>query len=297
MKWMNHGWMMNLQKRKNRIFMEYKKLYEWGQAKLHNVGIEEAALDARLLLEYVCGTDRNALLVHGDRPVADEEQSRYEEFIDRREKHIPLQHITGEQEFMGLPFMVNENVLIPRQDTEILTEEALRELCDGMAVLDMCTGSGCILLSLLNYTNDCRGVGVDISEKALEVAKENNRRLGKNAEFLQSNLFEKVEEKFDIIVSNPPYIPSDVIPTLMEEVKTYEPLSALDGKEDGLYFYREIVKQAGEYLNRGGKLFFEIGCEQAEDVSKLLVDAGYKEVQVVKDLAGLDRVVWGSYLP
>ena len=277
--------------------MEYRKLYEWGLSKLQNVGIEEAALDARLLLEYVCKTDRNTLLVHGDRPVAEEEQSLYEEYIGKRESHVPLQYIIGEQEFMGLSFQVNENVLIPRQDTEILTEEVLRELSDGMDVLDMCTGSGCILLSLLNYSNDCHGVGADISEKALEVAEENNRRLKKDAVFVQSNLFEKVEGKFDIIVSNPPYIPSDVIPTLMEEVKTYEPMSALDGKEDGLYFYREIVKQAGEYLNRGGKLFFEIGCEQAEDVSKLLVDAGYKEVQVVKDLAGLDRVVWGSYLP
>lgn len=279
------------------LFMEYKKLYEWGLAKLQNAGIDEAALDARLLLEYVCDTDRNTLLVHGERPVSEEEQSRYEEYIEKRERHVPLQYITGEQEFMGLSFQVNENVLIPRQDTEILTEEALRELSDGMDVLDMCTGSGCILLSLLKYTNDCHGVGVDISEKALEVAEENNRRLGKDAVFLQSNLFEKVEGKFDVIVSNPPYIRSDVIPTLMEEVKTYEPMSALDGREDGLYFYREIVKQAGGYLNRGGKLFFEIGCEQAEDVSKLLTDAGYKEVQVVKDLAGLDRVVWGSYLP
>lgn len=295
MKWMNHGW-MNLRKKSN-LFMEYKKLYEWGKAKLQNAGIEEAMLDARLLLEYVCDSDRNTLLVHGDQPVSEEEQSRYEKFIGMRENRIPLQHITGEQEFMGLPFKVNENVLIPRQDTEILTEEVLKELCDGMDVLDMCTGSGCILLSLLNYTNECHGVGVDISQKALEVAEENNRRLGKNAVFLQSNLFEKVEGRFDIIVSNPPYIPSDVIPTLMEEVKTYEPMSALDGKEDGLYFYREIVKQAGEYLNRGGKLFFEIGCEQAEEVSKLLVEAGYKEVQVVKDLAGLDRVVWGNYLP
>ncbi len=277
--------------------MEYKKLFEWGQAKLQNAGIKEATLDARLLLEFVCGTDRNTLLVHGERPVAEEEQRRYEEYIGKRESRIPLQYITGEQEFMGLPFMVNENVLIPRQDTETLTEEALRNLHDRMSVLDMCTGSGCILLSLLNYTNDCVGVGVDISEKALAVAEENNRRLGKNAVFLQSNLFENVEGKFDVIVSNPPYIPSEVIPTLMEEVKTYEPMSALDGKEDGLYFYREIVKKAGEHLNRGGRLLFEIGCEQAEDVSKLLVDAGYKDVQVIKDLAGLDRVVAGSYVP
>lgn len=277
--------------------MEYKKLYEWGRAKLQNAGIEEADLDARLLLEYICGTDRNTLLVHGDRAVSEKEQSQYEDFIGKREKRIPLQYITGEQEFMGLSFAVNENVLIPRQDTEILTEEALRNLEDGMAVLDMCTGSGCILLSLLNYTNDCVGVGADISKKALEVAEENNRRLGKNAVFIQSNLFEKVEGKFDMIVSNPPYIPYDVIPTLMEEVKTYEPLTALDGREDGLYFYREIVRQAGKHLNRGGQLLFEIGCEQAADVSKLLLDAGYKEVQTVKDLAGLDRVVFGTYLP
>ena len=168
------------------LFMEYKKLYEWGLAQLQSAGIEEAALDARLLLEYVCQTDRNTLLVHGDRAVSEEEQSRYEEYIGKRERHIPLQYITGEQEFMGLSFVVNENVLIPRQDTEILTEEALRELSDGMDVLDMCTGSGCILLSLLNYTNDCHGVGVDISEKALEVAEENNRRLGKDAVFLQN---------------------------------------------------------------------------------------------------------------
>ncbi len=277
--------------------MEYKKLYEWGRTALQNAGVDEAALDARLLLEYVCGTDRNTLLVHGDREVSETDQSKYEDFIGKRESRIPLQHITGEQEFMGLTFMVNEHVLIPRQDTETLVEEALRNLHDGMAVLDMCTGSGCILLSLLNYTNDCVGVGVDISEKALEVAGENNRRLGKNATFLQSDLFENVEGKFDMIVSNPPYIPSDVIPTLMEEVKTYEPLNALDGKEDGLYFYREIIRQAGEYLNRGGWLLFEIGCEQAKDVSKLLSDAGFKEVQTIKDLAGLDRVVFGTYLP
>lgn len=277
--------------------MEYKKLYEWGQERLQNAGIEEAALDARLLLENVCGTDRNTLLVHGSRAVTEEEQSRYEVYIGQRKKHIPLQYITGEQEFMGLPFKVNENVLIPRQDTEILAEEALKELSDGMEVLDMCTGSGCILLSILNYTNDCYGVGADISAKALEVAEENNRRLEKNAVFIQSDLFERIEGRFDMIVSNPPYIPTGVIPTLMDEVKTYEPLNALDGKEDGLYFYREIVKQAGVHLNRGGKLMFEIGCEQAESVSRLMTEAGYKEIQIVKDFAGLDRVVWGSYLP
>lgn len=277
--------------------MEYKNLYETGKRRLCEAGVEEADIDARLLLEYACGTDRNTLLVHGDRAVSEEECSLYEEYIAKREERIPLQYITGEQEFMGLKFKVNENVLIPRQDTEILVEEALKELHDGMAVLDMCTGSGCILLSLLQYSNDCEGTGVDISEKALEAARENAVRFSKNPGFLQSDLFEKVEGKYDMIVSNPPYIPTGTIPTLMEEVREHEPLMALDGKEDGLYFYREIVKQAGEHLNRGGKLFFEIGCDQAEEVSALLENAGYKEVEVVKDFAGLDRVVFGTFLP
>lgn len=277
--------------------MEYKNLYETGKRRLCEAGIEEADLDARLLLEYVCGTDRNTLLVHGDRMVSEKECSLYEACIEKREKRIPLQYITGEQEFMGLKFKVNENVLIPRQDTEILVEEALRNLHDGMSILDMCTGSGCILLSLMQYSNDCEGTGVDISEKALEVAKENAVCFSKDPVFLRSDLFEKVEGKYDMIVSNPPYIPTETIPKLMDEVKEHEPVMALDGKEDGLYFYREIIGQAGEHLNRGGKLFFEIGCDQAEEVSELLENAGYKEVEVVKDFAGLDRVVFGTYLP
>lgn len=277
--------------------MEYKALYEWGRKCLEEAAVLEAALDARLLLERVCGTDRNTLLVHGGRSVTDEEKQKYEAYIGKRAERIPLQYIIGEQEFMGLSFLVNEDVLIPRQDTEILAEEVLRNLHNGMSILDMCTGSGCILLSLLQYSNDCEGTGADISEKALAVAEENAVRLQKNAVFLQSDLFEKVEGRFDIIVSNPPYIPSGVIPTLMEEVRVHEPLQALDGKEDGLYFYREIVRQAGEHLYRGGQLFFEIGCEQAADVAAIMGNAGYKEVQVVKDFAGLDRVVYGTYLP
>ncbi len=272
-------------------------MYETGKDRLGKAGVEEAPLDARLLLEYVCGTDRNTLLAHGDREISEEECRKYEECIARREKRVPLQHITGEQEFMGITFLVNENVLIPRQDTEILVEEVLKELHDGMSILDMCTGSGCILLSLLQYSNDCEGTGTDLSAKALEIAKENGRRLGKTPVFLESDLFEKVEGRYDVIVSNPPYIPTEVIPTLMPEVREYEPEGALDGKEDGLYFYREIVRQAGEYLNRGGRLFFEIGCGQAAQVSALLEEAGYKEIEVVKDFAGLDRVVSGIYLP
>ena len=275
--------------------MEYRKLYDRGVSLLSEVKIEEAALDARLLLEEICGTDRNDLLVHGDRLVTEEQYNCYINYIDMRRRHIPLQHILGYQEFMGLKFKVTPDVLIPRQDTETLVEEVMRNLHDGMHILDMCTGSGCILLSLLRYSNDCVGVGCDLSEKALKVARENARELSLEAEFIQSDLFENVCGKYEIIVSNPPYIPSGEISTLMEEVKDHDPLLALDGREDGLYFYREIIKKAGQYLHPGGMLFLEIGCSQAEDVCRYMKEADYKEVAVCKDLAGLDRVVSGVY--
>ena len=199
--------------------MTYRELYEYGKKQLEDAGIEEAALDARLLLEYICHTDRNALLAHGDSVRNDLEEQFYRTVIERRAQRIPLQHITGEQEFMGLTFKVNEHVLIPRQDTEILVEEAMRYLSDGTRILDICTGSGCILLSLLKYSNECEGMGVDISEDALAVARENAGRLGIQADFRQSDLLEKVEGRFDMIVSNPPYIETDVIETLMPEVR------------------------------------------------------------------------------
>ncbi len=272
----------------------YQELYKWGCEELILAKIEEAVLDARLLLEEVCHTDRNYLLVHGENPVLEEQKQAYAAFIEQRKKHIPIQHIIGYQEFMGLRFKVSPDVLIPRQDTEVLVEEVMRYLHDGMRILDMCTGSGCILLSLLHYSNDCEGVGCDISEKALAVAKENARALNKEAIFIQSDLFDKIDGKFEIIVSNPPYIPTSVIDTLMPEVKDHEPFGALDGKEDGLFFYRKIIAKAPEYLHPGGMLFFEIGCEQAEDVSECMREAGYRDITVCKDLAGLDRVVYGT---
>lgn len=278
--------------------MIYRDVYEKGCSVLAAAGIEEAALDARLLLEYVCGTNRNDLLVHRDRPVEQEQSELYFRYIGEREKRIPLQHITGVQEFMGLTFKVNEHVLIPRQDTEILVEEVLRDLHDGMRILDMCTGSGCILISLLHYSNGCVGVGADISEKALAVAKENAEKILASADvsFCQSDLFENLTGKYDVIVSNPPYIRSDVIPTLMPEVKDHEPMQALDGTADGLYFYRRIVEESREYLVRGGRLYFEIGHDQGEQVSELLRSTGFREIEVVKDYAGLDRVVAGIYI-
>ena len=275
--------------------MTYRELYEEGKAELEQAGIEEASLDARLLLEFVCGTSHSDLLVHGSRDMDAEKERNYRELTARRAGHIPLQHLTGEQEFMGLSFSVNENVLIPRQDTEVLVEEVMRAISDGSRILDVCTGSGCILLSLLHYSNGCSGVGTDISEKALETARVNAERLEeKNAEFVQGDLFENVEGRFQVIVSNPPYIATQVIGGLMEEVRLHEPMCALDGGEDGLYFYRRITKEAKFHLCGGGQLFFEIGHDQGEAVSELMRAEGYRDVECIKDFAGLDRVVFGT---
>lgn len=286
-----------------RISRIYKDVYEAGREALQEAGIDEAALDARFLLEYVCGTDRNTLLVHGDRAVSEEECGGYQELIAKRASRIPLQHLTGEQDFMGLTFLVNKNVLVPRQDTEVLVEEVMKNLHDGMRILDLCTGSGCILLSLLHYSNDCTGVGVDLSAEALAVARENYERLRTarpemEARFLEGDLFAALSTeggRFDIIVSNPPYIETDVMSTLMPEVREHEPRIALDGGADGLVFYRRIAQEAGRHLNGGGMLFFEIGCEQADAVREIMEEAGFREIQVVKDFAGLDRVISGSW--
>lgn len=282
--------------------MKYKECYEKGVSLLTDAKVPEANLDARLLLEFVCGTNRNDLLVHGDREVEEDKASEYERLILLRAKRIPLQHITGVREFMGLEFLVNEHVLIPRQDTEILVEQALKVLKPGMQVLDMCTGSGCILISLLSMQKGCSGVGVDLSSEALAVARKNGQRLLENGKsdsdgtkltWLQSDLFDKVTDVYDMIVSNPPYIPTEVVKGLMPEVKDHEPMMALDGKEDGLFFYKKITEQVPQFLKAGGFLFFEIGHDQGEAVAELLKDNDFTEVKVIQDYAGLDRVVCG----
>lgn len=279
-----------------------KQLYKVGTVKLAEEGIEEFSLDAWYLLEYVTGVSKAMYFAEPERAVSEENTDRYIDCIRRRAAHIPLQHITGEQEFMGYPFCVNEHVLIPRQDTEILVEEAIQVMRPKMKVLDMCTGSGCIVLSILKmcrekyYMTDLQGIGADVSEEALKVARENGRRLGVPVTWIQSDLFAKIpeEEKYDVIVSNPPYIETAVIDTLQEEVRLHDPYIALDGKEDGLYFYRRIISEAGKYLKPQGKLMFEIGCDQAEAVEELMKNAGYEQITVKKDLAGLDRVVYGT---
>ena len=202
---------------------------------------------------------------------------------------IPLQHILGIQEFMGIEFLVNGKVLIPRQDTEVLLEEVLKQ--KGGTVLDLCTGSGCIAVSLAKLGHFQQVDAADISVDALDIAKENAKRAGVQVRFYQGNLFETITQKYDIIVSNPPYIPKEVIETLEPEVKKYEPYQALYGPNHGLYFYETISKFAVDFLNSDGKIFYEIGYDQAEAVCTILERNKYKEIEVIADLSGKNRVV------
>lgn len=273
--------------------MTLKEAYEYGQQRLIEAEVDDAVLDAWYLLEHVTGISRTLYFLRMNEEMNEQNLAQYKECLELRAKHIPLQHITGVQEFMGLEFQVNEHVLVPRQDTEVLVEETLKVLEPGMNVLDMCTGSGCIIISLMKFAKAISGTAVDISEDALKVAKRNAEKLEADVTFIHSDLFEEVNETYDVIVSNPPYIRTAVIEELKEEVKFHDPFLALDGKEDGLYFYRKIINESTDYLKQNGKLYFEIGHDQGEDVKKLMEAAGFVEVVVKKDLAGLDRVVYG----
>lgn len=281
-----------------------RELFEKGAALLEE--LEDGRLDARLLLEHFCGIRTHRLLADPETPVDPEAGEAYLAGVRRRAAREPLAYITGEQSFMGLPFVVSPDVLIPEQDTENLVEEALRYLEDHSRILDLCTGSGCILLSLLKYSNDCTGVGTDLSEKALRIARKNAEilQLEQRSEWLQGDLFfaleqedgrseeagRSVEKRFDLIISNPPYIRTAVIGTLAPEVRCAEPRLALDGGEDGLDFYRRIIAQAPAYLVIGGRLMLEIGYDQGEAVAALLREAGYYGIEVLKDYGGNDRI-------
>ncbi len=273
----------------------YGELVEEGQRRLAAAGVEEAAVDAWLLFSYDKKVDRTWYLLNRTQRASGEEQEVYLKLIARRCERVPLQHITGEQEFMGLPFRVTPDVLIPRQDTEVLVEECLRHLAPGNIFLDLCTGSGCILVSLLHYAKGTFGTGADLSGKALAVAKGNVEANGVEARLVQGDLFEPVTGTFDLIVSNPPYIASAEIETLTPEVREHEPRMALDGTADGLFFYKRIVQESPSYLKEGGWLCMEIGYDQGAAVQQLMDARGFVTVSVIKDLAGLDRVVSGCY--
>lgn len=274
--------------------MTYREAVEFGTKCLTDAGVPDAALDAWYLLQMVCRIERSYYYVHGEEDITQDAQKEYEIAVQKRAEHIPLQYIIGEQEFMGLRFKVNSNVLIPRQDTETLVEQVLKIVKPGMKVLDLCTGSGCVLISVLKNAPELTGVGSDISKTALLVAKENAKMHEVDADWIRSDLFDNITETFDVIMANPPYIPTGEILSLMPEVRDFEPENALDGGADGLDFYRKIAGQVKDYLNPGGYVYMEIGYDHGEAVSELMRNAGFTEVEVIKDLARNDRVVKGK---
>lgn len=269
------------------------ELLNEGKAALLEV-TDEYELDAWYLFEHATGIARHEYLMDSQVVVPDEKCEVFREYINKRARHIPLQHIVGTQWFMGLEFEVNEHVLIPRQDTEVLVEEALKVIKDGDRVLDMCTGSGCIIISLAKNAKLLSATGVDVSEDALSVAKRNAKKNDIDVKFVQSDLFSELEGvEYDVIVSNPPYIETEEINYLMPEVREYEPMLALDGGADGLDFYRKIIDESQKYLKSGGHLLFEVGHNQADEVCKLMEEAGFVDVASVKDLCGIKRVCKG----
>ena len=269
----------------------YREALDEAEKMLCEAGIKEWKSDALILFEHALLLDRSQLFLEGDREVSD--TGRLYEYIQKRISGTPVQYITGKAYFYGYTFFVNESVLIPRFDTEVLVENAIKAF-HGDRILDMCTGSGCIAITLALETgaNVC---AADISPDALEVADYNAHALNADVRFVESDLFENITDTYDMIVSNPPYIRSNIIETLDEEVKSWEPRLALDGGDDGLNFYRKITKDSTKALNDNGILIFEIGYDQANAVTKLLEEAGFTNVTVCRDLAGLDRVVSGKY--
>ena len=295
--------------------MTIRQAVSWGSDKLKSHGVENAEHDSFELLSAINGMTRTFYLVNGDSFLSEEDFLLFEEYIDKRAAHIPLQHIIGKAYFYGYEFEVNGDVLVPRQDTEILVGEVMKVARSGDYILDMCTGSGCIIITMALERKLSFACGCDLSDKALLVAESNRERLipkdrycfvnadGDNKgifRFCQGDLFDSLDKnyglnlkpvKFDVIVSNPPYIETEVINTLSDEVRLHEPVMALDGSADGLEFYRRISAKAPEYLKLGGYLLYEIGYNQGQQVSTIMEEAGFKDVEIIKDLAGLDRVV------
>lgn len=264
-----------------------------GAAYLAAAGREEAAQTARLLLCHVLNFNFTDYVLAREDLLSPRDTARYEELLTRRASGVPLQYLTREQNFCGLSLYVDERVLIPRQDTECLVEEVLRDGARG-ELLDLCTGSGCIPLALLKHGNFSCALGADISAEALAVAEINRARTGLPLLLRQSDLFSEIPERFDVITANPPYIESAEIESLSVEVRDHEPRLALDGAADGLAFYRRLAAESGAHLKPGGRLYLEIGMSQGAAVASLLEAAAFSDIQIIRDLAGRDRIVKGS---
>lgn len=263
-------------------------------SRLKAVGIETASLDAKLIVGNGADMTRVQILTYPDRMLTENQECKINVMADKRIKRMPMQYILGVCEFMGLNFFVNSDTLIPRGDTEILVEEAIDIINknDYKSAIDIGTGSGAIAVSVGKYTN-INISAVDISDGAIDVAIKNAKNNNVNVNFIKSNLLSNVNNRFDLILSNPPYIETNVIDTLEPDVKDYEPMLALDGGNDGLDFYRKIVDELNKNLNNNGSIIFEIGYNQGQAVSSLLSKYNFKDIYVKQDLAGLDRIVVG----
>lgn len=279
--------------------MTFFELWKWGEKRLADSGIREADLDAKYLLLEAFEMDLAHFLLREQEqvPSTDGRTREYSDAVVARASRVPLQYLTGKQDFMGLTFHVDERVLIPRQDTETLAELVLRENPEkNIRLLDLCTGSGCLAVSLAVLGGYEEVDAGDLSPDALEVAEENGRRLGGNVHFVESDLFSALDpgKAYDVIVSNPPYIPTEVIEGLEPEVRDYEPRMALDGSGDGLAFYRRLAAESPSHLKPGGRLYLEIGWDQGESVEALLRENEFEDIEVVRDDAGNCRVVRGK---
>lgn len=268
----------------------HRQAFGAAEAYLEAQGIRDASPDVSLLMEGAAGLYGNAYYMHQSDVMSSDARLRFEKDVEARGRRIPVQQILQEAWFYGRRFRVDSSVLIPRMDTEILIEQALPFLDAGSRVLDLCTGSGCIILTLVLEAG-VKGFGSDVSAEALRTAARNGKQLQAGCTWIESDLFENIGGIYDMIVSNPPYIPTGQIPLLDPEVREHEPVNALDGGPDGLFFYRKIAEEAGCYLSAGGRLFLEIGYDQGESVPKLLAENGWKEIKVARDLAGHPRVV------
>lgn len=276
-------------------------MIKFGEQVLKSYNQPDAEIDARLLAMYLLECDRMHLIVNGNEETADHIKESYMYLIAKRTQGIPLQYITKEQEFMGLKFYVDERVLIPRQDTETLVETIInlsKETPIHKAV-EVGVGSGCISISLAHFIPELQITALDICDRAIDVAKRNigAHHMNDRIEVLQSDVFSNLEAEeglLDLIVSNPPYISLDECKQLMREVKECEPLKALTDGNDGLTFYRRITNEAPKYLRAGGVLAYEIGYNQGQAVCEILSQEGFREIQLIKDLAGHDRVVIGK---
>lgn len=281
--------------------MIIKEVLKSSIEEINKLNIEDASMKVKMLLSDILGKEKEYLLIHDNEELSQDVLDNFYAKLNRLKDEEPIQYILNKQEFMGFEFYVDENVLIPQPDTEILVEEVvdiskkINNNSNELRVLDMCTGSGAIAISLSKLIENASVSASDISDGALNVAKENAIKNSVNIEFYKSNLFNDISKnvKFDIIVSNPPYIQTEVIKGLSKEVQS-EPFIALDGGEDGLVFYREIIKNAKDYIIEDGYLALEIGYDQKESVTNLLRENGYKNIYSKTDLAGNDRVVVGQ---